>query len=130
MLSFDKLLESTGNKPVGPLKKYYERMLVVIESPFAGDRRRNEAYLTACLRDSLRRGEAPFASHRLYTEALDDEVPEDRNLGIAAGLCWASRAGLTAVYVDLGISPGMKIGIEDAISIGRPVVKRSLSGVW
>lgn len=42
--------------------------LVIIESPFAGDVVRNLRYLRACMRDCLRRGEAPYASHALYTQ--------------------------------------------------------------
>lgn len=102
--------------------------LVIIESPFAGDIARNIAYARACMRDSLARGEAPFASHLLYTQAgiLDDTVPEDRERGIAAGLAWARHADLTAVYADLGISEGIAAGIQDVERFCRPIEFRSL----
>lgn len=47
---------------------------VIVESPYAGDIERNMRYLRACLADCLRRGEAPFASHAIYTQpgVLDD----------------------------------------------------------
>lgn len=101
---------------------------VLIESPFAGDVERNVRYLRAALRDCLMRGEAPFASHGLYTlpGVLDDRDPLERELGIEAGLTWGQAADLTAVYTDLGISPGMKRGIERAYIEGRPVTHRSL----
>ena len=48
--------------------------LVIIESPYAGDIEKNVAYARDCVRDSLMRGEAPYASHLLYTQPniLDD----------------------------------------------------------
>lgn len=58
--------------------------MVIVESPYAGDIERNVAYARACIADCLKRGEAPFASHLLYTQpgVLDDGVPaEDRWLG-------------------------------------------------
>lgn len=75
---------------------------------------RNTRYLDACLRDSLRRGEAPFASHRMYTSALDDSKPEERELGIRAGFAWRSAADATVFYTDLGWSRGMRAGEEHA----------------
>jgi hypothetical protein len=99
---------------------------VLIESPFAGDRRLNLAYLSAAILDSLMRGEAPFAGHLFYTRVLDDNVPTERALGINAGHSWGLAAELTAVYTDLGISGGMKLGVERAVEVGRPVEMRSL----
>jgi hypothetical protein len=56
---------------------------VVIESPYAGDVERNLRYVRACMRDCLLRGEAPYASHALYTQpdVLCDEIPEERQYG-------------------------------------------------
>ena len=101
---------------------------VLIESPYAGDVEHNLRYLRAAMADCLRRGEAPYASHALYTQpgVLDDTVPAERALGIEAGLIWGRQADVTVVYTDLGISDGMKIGIERAYREGRPVTHRSL----
>ena len=67
---------------------------VVIESPYAGDTARNEAYARACMADCLMRGEAPFASHLLYTQdgVLDDGDEAQRKLGMEAGFRWAKCA--------------------------------------
>jgi hypothetical protein len=104
--------------------------LVVIESPYAGDVDRNLRYLRACMADSLARGEAPFASHGLYTQpgVLDDDVPNERDKGIRAGFAWAEVAELRAVYTDLGISEGMKLGIEHADKLQQPVQMRNVVG--
>lgn len=105
--------------------------LVILESPFAGDVKRNVRYARACMRDCLLRGEAPFASHLLYTQdgVLDDDVPPERDHGIAAGFAWRAVAAKTVVYTDCGISYGMKLGIADAVRRGRPVEYRRLA-LW
>lgn len=104
--------------------------LVLIESPYAGDIDRNVAYARAAMRDCLTHGEAPYASHLLYTQpgVLDDSVLGERNIGIEAGLAWGSCADATAVYADLGITDGMKYGIEKADRLGRRVEHRALPG--
>lgn len=102
---------------------------VIIESPFAGDVQKNIEYARKCMRDSLLRGEAPIASHLLYTQdgILDDNIPEERTLGIEAGLLWGKEAELTAVYTDLGLSGGMRYGISNAVAVGRHIEYRSIA---
>lgn len=100
--------------------------LVIVESPLAGDVATNAAYAREALLDSLRRGEAPFASHLLYPQVLDDTKPAERTQGIEAGLAWGRAADLTAVYTDLGISPGMQKGIDRARAQGRRVDFRQI----
>jgi hypothetical protein len=82
---------------------------VNLESPYGGQIHRNVDYARRALTDSLLRGEAPFASHLLYTQpgVLDDGIADERAIGLAAGDAWRSVAELTAFYVDLGWSPGM-----------------------
>lgn len=101
---------------------------VIIESPFAGDIEKNIEYARACMRDSILRGEAPIASHILYTQPgiLDDDDPAERALGIEIGLQWGELAELTAVYTDLGVTEGMEQGIERAKNAGRKVEHRTL----
>jgi len=105
---------------------------VVIESPYRGDNykdtERNKIYLKACINDCLKRGESPYASHGFFTQAgiLDDRIPEERKLGIDAGLEWGKAAEITVVYTDFGISEGMWHGIEKAIELGRELKIRPL----
>ena len=105
-----------------------EMLLVLIESPFAGDVDTNIKFAKACMRDSLGRGEAPFVMHLLYTQEgiLDDDIPEERSWGIKAGLTWGKHAGKTVVYTNLGITPGMEIGIQRAKEEGREIEYREL----
>lgn len=109
---------------------------VIIESPFAADTQegveRNLQYLRVCMNDCIAQGEAPFASHGLYTQpgVLNDRDREQRKLGIEAGLAWKDVAHATIVYTDLGISDGMRYGIEAAERIGQRVVYRSFGPGW
>lgn len=105
---------------------------VIVESPYAGDVEKNLRYLRACMRDCLSRGETPYASHGLYTQAgvLRDEVPHEREWGIQAGFAWREVAEKTVVYTDLGTSRGMEYGIAHAKDIGHPIEHRTLGGEW
>lgn len=89
---------------------------VILESPFAGDVETNIKYARLCVKDSLMRGEAPIASHLLYTQdgILNDNIPDERIKGINAGLEWKKVADLQVFYVDYGISKGMKYGMDYA----------------
>lgn len=102
--------------------------LVILESPYAGDVETNIEYARACVADSLKRGEAPIASHLLYTQPgiTDDRIPEERALGIDAGLAWTRVAEASVVYCDRGISSGMRYGIQRARAAGIPVEMRNL----
>jgi len=106
---------------------------VVIETPLRADtdrqREANRTYACACCREALMvYHEAPFASHLLYDQPglLHDNVPEERELGISAGLAYVADADATVVYTDHGISDGMARGIDAAINAGRPVEYRRL----
>ena len=108
------------------------RRLVVLESPYAGEVEANVAYARACIADCLKRGEAPIASHLLYTQpgVLDDDKPEERMLGIEAGLQWASKGEVSVFYVDRGWSKGMIAGFKRAAKEGRVTEVRELGGEW
>ena len=105
---------------------------VILESPYRGatfgGRLKNLAYARACLRDSLNRGEAPIASHLLFTQpgVLDDDVPAERAHGIAAGLAWLEHAAAMVVYEDRGISGGMAAAMIEAEKAGVPIERRVL----
>lgn len=102
--------------------------LVIVESPFAGDVEKNILYTRLCVRDSLSRGEAPIASHLLYTQKgiLNDNIPEERQWGIDAGLAWRVVAEASVVYQDFGISRGMQYGINAAEASGKTIEYRTL----
>jgi hypothetical protein len=104
--------------------------LVVLESPYAGAIQDNVRYARECVADSLHRGEAPIASHLLYTQPdiLIDRIPAERRLGIEAGLAWHKVAELIVFYTDQGWSAGMVQAYDFARSKSIPIEIRSLHG--
>lgn len=113
---------------------------VIVESPYNAKNEdgspdwdgieKNLQYLRAAMRDCLTRGEAPYASHALYTQkgVLDDFNDFERRFGIHAGFAWRQCASKTVIYQDLGISSGMKYGIEHAEELGHEIEYRNLAG--
>lgn len=101
--------------------------LVILESPYAGNVELNTTYARECMLDCLKRNEAPMVSHLLYTQCLDDTIPEERDLGINAGLAFRKVVNKTVVYMDYGISKGMQYGIDDAIKNKRKIEYRWLN---
>ena len=70
--------------------------------------------------------DAPFASHKLYTDSLDDNDSLERQIGIKAGLAWGSQADAVVVYTDFGISEGMRQGMDNAEKNNVPIEIRKL----
>lgn len=117
-----------------------KEILVIVESPFAefidrfGNTRtveENILYARECVRDSLMQGEAPIASHLLYTQdgILNDYIPSERKRGIDAGLAWRKVAEKSVVYVDYGITKGMEYGIAAAKEAGIRVEYRYIKNL-
>jgi len=102
------------------------RMLVILESPYAGDTNTNLEYARECLLDSLSRGESPIAFHLLYPQVLDDDHPVQRALGLDASAEWYEKANAIVAYTDLGISPGMEKGISLAENLAIFVEYRKI----
>ena len=109
------------------------RTRILIESPLASPTETglglNQLYGRAALRDSLLRGEAPMASHMLYAQryVLDDTNPAEREIGMLAGFSWLPMVDHVAVYIDRGISNGMREGISRAEALGLDIEERSLA---
>lgn len=115
--------------------------IVIVESPFkpsddtvaqyrgrysrAELLRQNLVYARLALLNALGRGEAPLASHLLYTQVWA-ESNDLREAGIKAGIEMYHRVDLSALYVDLGVSAGMKLGQEHASLIGVETTRRLL----
>lgn len=101
---------------------------VILESPYAGDIRKNRNYARKAMRDCLGRGEAPIASHLLFTQRgiLKDGVPEERTLGINAGLAWSEVCDAAVFYADYGLSTGMLEALKHHTAAGTPIEFRYL----
>lgn len=100
-------------------------MRVIVESPFAGGFA-NVRYSRECVKDCLKRGESPFASHLLYAQkdVLDDKIPEERRLGIDAAIGWLEVCDYVCVYMDLGVTEGMVQGIVRAAKLQKTIKLR------
>lgn len=112
---------------------------VIVESPYRTPDPsaflRHVAYARAAMRDCLARGEAPFASHLLYTQPqvmhvratwFDDTDAALRQVGIDAGLAWSAVADACVVYADLGVTLGMMQGVAAAEAAGLASDWRSM----
>ena len=112
--------------------KHTKLTKVILESRFSADTTeglvRNNKFTLACMRDCFLKGEAPYASHVIYaqTHILDDFIANERALGMHAGFLWGDLGEKTVVYTDLGISTGMKMGIEHANLMNRKIEFREL----
>ena len=103
---------------------------VIIESPFKATNPFMSGlyrdYLREAIFNSLRKNEAPFASHGFYTYFLNDAILSERIKGMEAGFAWGKIAEKVAVYYDLGISKGMAQGIIRARQNKIPIEFRKL----
>lgn len=104
--------------------------LVVIESPWAGLDAGPQAkhYLKQCIRDSIARGELPWASHAMFawTEALYEGDEEQRAEGLILNKKMILRADMIAIYTDKGKSAGMKDAETWAKMHGKNVEYRTI----
>lgn len=113
-------------------------MITILESPYAATTREgldaNAAYLNECLRDSLRRGEHPYASHAYLTRVLDDGLPGQRARGLQAGHAVSKallQAGARQVfYIDRGVSAGMALAFDELwhLATEEPVLRSAVYG--
>jgi hypothetical protein len=101
--------------------------LVMVESPYKGLHRDvAESYAEAACWDCMTRGEAPFASHLIYTRFLDDGDPESRKIGMLCGRAWIRKVDYMVVYTDLGLSEGMTTAVNLARKLKKDVEFRTL----
>ena len=87
--------------------------------------RQNLIYARLCLLNSLKQGEAPLASHLLYTQVYT-EAPELRAAGIKAGIQMHHRCDLVVLCIDLGVSSGMRLAADNAKLINTEQTRRSI----
>jgi len=88
----------------------------------------NLEFAGRCMLNCIARGESPFPPHKLYTQVLDDLLPNERETGIRCGLVWLAASEVIAVYVDRGISSGMRQELEAAVRLYRESQRHVTSG--
>jgi hypothetical protein len=96
-------------------------MMVVLESPYAGDVDENKAYAALMTLALAGCGLAAYASHLHLTSFLDDRIPAHRALGIEVGLGIAEAASAVYFGTDLGWSSGMRAAYDVHRRRTRPI---------
>lgn len=61
---------------------------VAIESPYSGDVAANLQFARNVCHHAVTHGYNPYAMHLFFTQFLNDDLAEERRLGIACGLAW------------------------------------------
>ena len=96
-----------------------ENKLCYICSPYRGDTERNAKYAAALTRTAVMKGYTPITPHLYLTQALDDRNPEERALGMEAGLHLLEPCECIMIGGYYGISEGMRYEIERAHRLGK-----------
>ena len=93
-------------------KRYADknRRKVYVASKYAGDVDANVAAAITYCRRVIDEGYMPVASHLLYPQILNDNDPEERDLGLLFGL--SLLAACDEVWVFGTVSPGVAQEIE------------------
>jgi len=92
-------------------------------SPYSGDVKRNKQYARELTARAIQDGYAPITPHLYITECLDDNDPEQRELGLNAGIALLSVCDIIIVGKRYGISDGMKTEIFKARRLGLEEIK-------
>lgn len=102
--------------------------LVAIVSPYNSDteegRRANLDYARAAAHDCLHRGEIPLALHLVLGDPSVPETPEIRALALAGSFHLINAVDKVVIYLDRGISEGMRIEMYTAVHADKPVEHR------
>lgn len=83
---------------------------------------RNIDYAQALTKRALEAGLAPITPHLYMTQCLNEDKPEERAAGMAAGLTLLKSCDFVIVGVKYGISEGMSTEIAAADAAGIEVV--------
>lgn len=83
---------------------------------------RNIDYAQALTKRALEAGLAPVTPHLYMTQCLNEDKPEERAAGMAAGLTLLKSCDFVIVGVKYGISEGMSAEIAAADAAGIEVV--------
>ncbi len=95
--------------------------LVYICSPLRGDIASNQRKAIAYCEFASKQGVIPLAPHTIFTQYLNDEVPEQREQGLKMGLELLRKCDQLWVCGD-EISEGMQAEISLATELSIPVV--------
>ncbi len=95
-----------------------ENKLCFICSPYRGNTERNTEYAKELTRLALDNGYAPITPHLYLTQVLDEDDPEQREKGMAAGTEMLKQCGYILIGSRYGLSEGMMTEIKAAYDAG------------
>lgn len=96
--------------------------LLYVCSPYRGNIKRNKEYARELTRAAINSGFSPVTVHLYLTEVLDDNKPQERNMGMAAGQEILKQCKYILLGEEYGISEGMKEEIMLATLKGLTVL--------
>ena len=94
--------------------------LVYICSPLRGDIERNISRANGYCRFATTQGVVPLAPHTIFTQFLDDEISEEREIGLQMGLELLKHCTELYVFGDW-VTDGMLGEMEAAKRLGIPI---------
>lgn len=94
---------------------------IYVVSPYAGEIEKNVANAISYCKYVMEQGYMPLASHLYFTRLTDDNIPEERRVGLAMGLELLAMCDEAWVFYDSFISSGMAGEIKEAGKLGLPV---------
>ena len=105
----------------GQKRRYADknRKKVYVASRYAGDVDANVAAAIEYCRKVIRDGYMPIASHLLYPQMLDDNIPTERELGLLFGLALLRMCD--EVWVFGTVTPGVASEIEEAKKLKKQI---------
>lgn len=106
------------------------RLKILVISPYSGEediKQANIAYARQCCRMLIKEGYSPLAPHLLYPQFLNDDIPEERSLGMVLGRNLVPKFDEAIVFTDRGMSEGMQADIAWCSRKGVPISFKKLS---
>lgn len=96
------------------------RPIVYICSPFSGDVKENKKKARTYSRFAVKKGYLPITPHLLFPQFLDDENPDEREIGLHMGLVLMTKCVEVWVFGEKR-SEGMKREIKKAKWRGKTI---------
>lgn len=82
-------------------------MVILVESPYAGDIQRNSEYARRAMLHVIEQGHTPIVPHLLYPQVLDDSDPLQRERALEMCAELREQAEEVWFFIDYGMSSGM-----------------------
>ena len=97
-----------------------ERPKVYIVSRYAGDVENNVASAIRYCRFAINKKKMPIAAHLLYPQIVDDNNPDEREIGTMYGLALLALCDEVWCF-GATLSSGMEQEIKEAKRLGKPI---------